>query len=335
MTINRYFNVAAGGKDFGQTMHIKFWGVRGSIPAPVGTGTITAKIIQAVQRSKGVDLDDPEAVRAYVESLPLEIRGTSGGNTPCVQVLAGGNQIILDAGSGIRELGEDLMKGPFGQGQGVAHIFMSHTHWDHIQGFPFFLPAYIKGNRFFIYSPKKSIEEKFTRQQVDQDMFPVRLGDMSARIEFITMGPEGVDLDGVKVRSLMLPHPGGSHAFRFDSGGKTLIYATDGEYRDLSDESLRYFLNFFQDADALIFDSMYTFGESKDKEGWGHSTSLMGVDLAVQTGSRNLILFHHEPTYSDEKLMEILEKTTSYFSLVRQDKDLNVLLATEGLELEL
>jgi len=316
-------------------MRFKFWGVRGSIPSPIGTETITAKIIQALSRAKGVDLEDPQAVRNYAQSLPLDIRGTSGGNTPCVEVTTAKHHIILDAGSGLRELGLNLMKGPFGQGRGTAHIFMSHTHWDHIQGFPFFVPAYIKGNRFFIYSPKKDIEEKFTTQQIDQDMFPIRLNDMAAQLKFVTISAEEpLDLGGVNARCILLPHPGGSYAYRIEEKGKTLIYATDGEYKNLDQQSLQRYLDFMADADVLIFDAMYTFDESVSKEGWGHSTSLVGVDMARKTRIRKLVLFHHEPTYTDDKLAEILEKTKSYYSLVRDEGRLEIILAVEGLEME-
>ena len=168
-------------------MLVKFWGVRGSIPAPIDKKTISEKLTLALRGAGNVDLGDPQAIEEYVASLPLEVRGTIGGNTPCVEVNTCKHHIILDAGSGLRELGLALMQGAFGRGEGVAHMFMSHTHWDHIQGFPFFLPAYVPGNRFFIYSPKKNIEEKFTTQQIDQDMFPVRLNDMAADLTFVTM----------------------------------------------------------------------------------------------------------------------------------------------------
>ena len=314
-------------------MRIKYWGVRGSIPAPCSSEMIAAKIEAALLGAQGVDLENREEVKSYVASLPGEIRGTSGGNTPCIEVAAGDHHLIFDAGSGLRECGLELMQGRYGRGEGRAHLFMSHTHWDHIQGFPFFVPAYIPGNKFTIYSPKKDIEERFTIQQIDQDMFPMRLKDMGADLEFVSIAPEGVDLGGVYVDCIKLHHPGGSWAYRVKAEGKTLVYATDGEYQDLSAKALEPYLEFFSGADALIFDSMYTFSESVTKEGWGHSTSLVGVDLAVKTGVKRLVLFHHEPTYHDDKLREILEKTISYYHLVRDQGHLEILLAVERDEL--
>ena len=316
-------------------MRVKFWGVRGSIPSPIQSGTIRDKIYQALCGAVGVNLEDQNAVREYTDCLPLELGGTIGGNTSCVEVRAGEQHLIFDVGSGIRNLGLELMKGPFGRGQGTAHIFISHTHWDHIQGFPFFVPAYVPGNRFYIYSPKKDIKDRFIIQQIDQDMFPINLDEMGADLEFVTMPPEGIALDGVKVDSIALHHPGGSWAYRVREGQKTLVYATDGEYQDLSPNALEPYFDFLTGADALIFDSMYTFAEAVTKEGWGHSTSLVGVDMSVKTGVKRLILFHHEPTYSDAKLREILEKTVQYYSLVRQHGELEIILAVEEQEFDI
>ena len=316
-------------------MLIRFWGVRGSIPTPLGKEAITKKIIASLTGAKGVDLDDPEAIREYVESLPLCTRGTLGGNTACVDVQTNEHHIILDAGSGLRNLGNSLLAGPLGRGQGTAHFFISHTHWDHIQGFPYFVPAYIPGNRFYIYSPKEDIREKFINQQIEQDLHPVRLDDMGSKIEFVQLDCEGIDLGGVKVSCIALHHPGGSYAYRIEENDKILVYASDAEYKSLTTEALQPYLDFFNNADALIFDAMYTFSESVAKEGWGHSTSLVGVDMAARTGVKRLILFHHEPNYDDEKLEEIVERTASYYSLIRERGHLEILLAVEGLEIEI
>jgi phosphoribosyl 1,2-cyclic phosphodiesterase len=228
-----------------------------------------------------------------------------------------------------------LMNGDFGHGKGQAHFFISHTHWDHIQGFPFFIPAYIPGNRFFFYNPRKNIRERLTIQQIDQDMFPIRLDHMAGTMEFVSIPPEGLNIGGVWVDAISLHHPGGSWAYRLQCGGKTLVYASDGEYQDLSTEGIQPYLDFFAGADALIFDAMYTFTESMTKEGWGHSTSLVGVDMAVKTGVKRLILFHHEPNYNDAQLREILTKTEQYYTLVRESGELRISLAVEGEEIDI
>jgi phosphoribosyl 1,2-cyclic phosphodiesterase len=316
-------------------MFVKFWGARGSIPTPISAAAIKDKITRALQGASGLDLNDPKVVGAYVNSLPFAIQGTAGGNTACVEVITGDQHIILDAGSGLRELGLSLLQGPFGRGQGTAHIFLSHIHWDHIQGFPFFVPAYIPGNRIFFYSPRDDIEEKLKLQQTSPSLFPIKLGDMAAHKEFVTLSSENVRLGDVTVACSRQHHPGDSYAYRIEHGEKSLVYATDSEYKNLGQEALQPHLDFFAGADLLIFDAQYTFAESVAKEDWGHSTAMVGVDMAIKTGVKRLALFHYDPTYSDDKLKEIKDKTVAYCALVPGDNNLEISLAIEGLGLTL
>ena len=134
-------------------MKVKIWGTRGSIPSPLPPDAVREKIYQALLNLP-LDLDprDPAAARRYVNGLSPLVGGTAGGNTPCIEIRAGRETFIIDAGSGLRSLGLELMNGPCGHGEGVLHLFFSHAHWDHVQGFPFFRPAFVPGNRIFIYS---------------------------------------------------------------------------------------------------------------------------------------------------------------------------------------
>ena len=148
-------------------MRFRLWGTRGSIPSPLRTEEIEAKIRSALSAAgdAGVDLSDASAVRAFVASLPHAVRGTAGGDTACLEVRSGGNLFIFDCGSGIRRLGLELMKEEFGRGKGTAYIFICHTHWDHMIGWPFFVPGFIPGNRFFIHGVHPDLEERFRIQQ--------------------------------------------------------------------------------------------------------------------------------------------------------------------------
>jgi len=314
-------------------MIARFWGVRGSIPAPVAPDEIKGKIVQALRRASGHDLGLEGAVRRYVESLPSHIAGTYGGNTPCVELQVGDHTIIFDAGSGIRNLGRALMAGAFGQGQGVAHVFFSHTHWDHIQGFPFFQPAYKRGNRIIVYSPLPDMEERLSGQQ-NPSYFPVPLNAMEADIEFVLF-PEGkeVVVDDVSIKNIALNHPGGSFAYRVERNGAAFVYATDTEFTNLTESEKAIYIGFFSGAKALVFDSQYTLVEAVQKEDWGHSPSLKGVDLAREAGVETLILFHHEPSYDDQALQDILKGTRKYAALHGIAHTLNVIMAHEGLEL--
>ena len=316
-------------------MRIKFWGVRGSIPSPLRPDLVRAKIVRALSLSKDVDFTNDEAIEAFVDSLPLEVKGTAGGNTSCLEVISENANIILDAGSGLRELGKSLMDKEFAQGKGISHIFISHTHWDHIHGFLYFYPAYIPGNKIFIYGPQDNLEQKFRSQQEEEDSHPVRLEDMGADIEFVTLTGQKIELGGITVRSKEMLHPGKSHSYRIEAGGKVLVYATDSEFPNLDQATVFSYLDFFSQADVLIYDAQYTFSESVEKVGWGHSTNYEGVQLAVEAGVKHLVLFHHEPTYTDEKLVEILEKTRTFYELVRGDAQLEISLALESMEIEI
>ncbi|MFZ0547208.1 MAG: AAA family ATPase [Candidatus Promineifilaceae bacterium] len=316
-------------------MKIRIWGARGSIPTPISPTSVRDKIINALRGAEGVDLSDPIMVRAYVDSLsPIE-RGTVGGNTACVEITAGEDVIIVDAGSGLRLLGQELMKGAAGQGKATIHLFLSHTHWDHIQGLPFFLPAYIPGNYLNIYHIHESVPATLV-EQMKSTTFPVTLDYMKATFQFIQLMPgKSLSLGDLNVTTVELPHPGRAYAFRFEYQGAVLVYASDAEYKRLDDIHLQPYLNFFAGADVLIFDAQFSLRESFLKEDWGHSSALIGADMAGRAGVKRLVLFHHDPSNSDPELEKILKKTIDYLSEQEKETKLEVLLGYEGLEINL
>lgn len=315
-------------------MKVKFWGVRGSIPTSLTAEEVEDKIISALQGAPEADRSDPAAMRAYLSDLPFEVRGTVGGNTSCVQVLAGPHLIVLDAGSGLRRLGLALMEGECGRGEGIVHLFLTHLHWDHIQGFPFFAPLYVPGNRIFIYSLHKQTEKRLLEQQKPEH-FPLPPEEIKAEVHFSLLGKGEISLGEVRISNFPLKHPGDSYSYRIEYDNSCLVYATDGEYQELDEASIRQYVNFFRGADALIFDAQYLFLQTYDKEkrqGWGHSSGFSGVDLAVLAGVKKLILFHHDPSSSDRDILKILEDTRQSLA---PGHECEVLLAYEGLELEL
>jgi len=316
-------------------MKVKFWGVRGSLPAPIPPTEIENKIVQALRGASGLDLHNARSVKSYVKSLPYHQRTTTGGNTSCVEVQGENTEIILDAGSGIRQLGIDLMQGPCGQGQGIIHLLVSHTHWDHIMGFPFFTPAYAPGNQIIIYGRHPRIKERF-QDQHHPDHFPVSLETMSADLQFVQLG-EGakVNIGEFTVSSIPLRHPGGSYSYKIEQNGRAFVYATDAEYKGLRPKALEQYIDFYTDSEALVFDAQFTLEDAMEKEGWGHSSSMVGVDIALRAKIRRLILFHHEPSYSDEKLEEIFDKTIRYYETIKGNLNLEIILAREGLEMEI
>lgn len=314
-------------------MIVKFWGVRGSVPTPMGSHEVQAKIMWALKRASDHDLSDQGAAERYVDGLPRHIKGTYGGNTSCVQLQSGDTTIIFDAGSGIRVLGMHLMEGRFGQGAGTAHLFLSHTHWDHIQGFPFFLPSYVPGNRIMVYSPLPDIRERLKTQQAPS-YFPVSLEAMEADIEFVSLSEgETITIDDLSVSNIRLKHPGGSFGYRVEKQGASFVYATDTALDNLSGSDLEKFIAFFSRAKVAVFDAQYTGSEAVSKEDWGHSSSLTSVDIALQAQVETVVLFHHEPTHDDHTLYDKFQRARKYLDLKRQDQTCTVFMAYEGLQL--
>lgn len=329
-------------------MKIKFWGVRGSIPTPLTSSDINIKLENAIWKARSLKLNrGPEAefdsrqkgiIREFLDELPISEKGTIGGNTPCVQIIPSDDTtVILDGGSGIRPLALELMKGNFRQGKGTTHIFFSHTHWDHICGIPFFIPLFIPGNRHQFYSGHGDLEKRL-KQQHQPWYFPVPWESLPAEKTFTRLSKEQpIEIGALKVQCYPMFHPGGSYGYRLnDADGSSVIYATDVEFKRSNDNEISGYLDFIKGADALIFDSMYTLTETIAKEDWGHSSAMIGVDLALQAGVRNLIMFHHKPTNDDFTLVEIYEKTKEYQDLFDPGrKRLAIHLAYENLVIDL
>ncbi len=316
-------------------MKIVFWGVRGSLPAPLSNREMLEKIRGALKGAKGINLGNEAEINSYLDSLQLFEKNTVGGNTSCVEVRGRDTLLILDAGSGLRNLGTSLIARKLANENTDLHILISHTHWDHIMGFPFFAPAFIPSNRIFIYGCHSNMKERFLNL-FHHHHFPINLEALRAEIIFIYFSDqEAIQIGEFTVTSMPLHHPGISYAYRIGDGKSSMIYATDGEYRDLTEESLQNYLDFFKNSQLIIFDSQFTLEETMTKEGWGHSSSLEGVDFALKSNIERLALYHHEPSYDDYKLREITEKTKRYFKLIGNGKKLDIVLAQEGLEIEI
>ena len=318
-------------------MRIKLWGARGSLPTPLSGEDVRNKLRTVLSLARPGDITSPEAIEAFIDSLPFSLQGTYGGNTTCIQaVTRGGDLIILDCGSGMKPLGMELMKGDFGRGKGVAHILMTHTHWDHIQGIPFFVPFYIKGNRFNFYSAFPDLKARLDHQQVPSH-FPVSFDYLQSSKEFFTLASgETLHLNEAVITSRMMPHPGASYGFRIDDGEASFIYTSDCEFNIDELDNIEKYRDFFEGADAVVFDTQYTFDEAIDKFEFGHSSAAIAIDIAGMFGVRRLILFHHEPNYDDEKLENVLLNARTYLSMNRKRVgEMTVDIAHEGMEFEL
>lgn len=317
-------------------MYVKFWGTRGSIPTPTSSEAIKQKIRQALEGAAGLDLANKTVVERYLERLPLIVQGTIGGNTLCLELRSGDQILILDAGSGLRLLGLDLMRRGFAQGHRHADLLITHTHWDHIQGFPFFQPAFIPNNHFTFYTPFDDMRERLEQQQ-NNHFFPVPITYMSATLEFRKITPDKWhQIGNFRVCPMRTAHPGETYIYRIEDDRASLVYATDSEYKQADPSSTKRFTEFFDKTDLLIFDSQYSFTEVWDKSDWGHSSALLGAEFAYRARAKRLALFHHDPTSTDEKIWATKEQAEAYLMHHHRHSHLcEVLVAHDGLILEL
>jgi phosphoribosyl 1,2-cyclic phosphodiesterase len=288
------------------SLRVQFWGTRGSIPSP---GSRTARY---------------------------------GGNTPCVEMrTTGGWLIILDAGTGIRELGSALIERANG-GAIQGDIFLTHAHWDHIQGIPFFAPIFQRGNHFTIWG-SKSLEtsiDRVVRDQMSPVVFPVTFEELDATIDFRDLANgERCAGTGYEVTAMEMRHPGGALGYRFSElrEATSLVYVSDNELGPATGKFSTptgwhdKFREFCRGAKVLIHDTMYTTEEYDHHRGWGHSTYSEGVELALAAGVETLVLFHHEPRRSDDELDRRTEECRAMVKA--RGGTLNVIGAAEGLTL--
>ena len=312
-------------------MRVKFWGVRGSIPTPLTPEQVKRKISAVVQRIQPADIESPEARERFMARLPRSIFGTVGGNTTFLQVtLSSGVEILLDGGSGMAEYSRDLVRRP--RPVREFHIFFSHFHWDHLMGIPFFGQLFSPANRATFYSPVKDFE-KTIRDQMKYPYFPVPMDVMKAQMSFQVLTEKPMRLGGAEITWKVMKHPGGCFSYKITENGRSLIFATDSEITEDDFKTIGENRTYFMGSDVLVLDSQYTLGEAIEKYDWGHTSYSLAVELAHELDIGTLVLFHHEPLYEDRKVWSI-HQSAEWYAARMSERDLTILLAQEGLELE-
>ncbi|MCK6535030.1 MAG: MBL fold metallo-hydrolase [Polyangiaceae bacterium] len=279
-------------------MRVTFYGVRGSVPAP---GPTTARY---------------------------------GGNTSCVEVvLEDGTTLILDAGTGMRALGQTLLDS--GRHEKV-HLLLSHTHWDHVLGLPFFGPLWRRDSELLVYPLPTDAQERFQRTIFDDIHFPVSVNDIPAKVEFAKPSAEPWRIGSATVRRIALNHPGSSQGFRIDdASGASLVYLTDNELvrGEAGEPALDALARFSESASLLIHDSQYLDSDMPAKYGWGHSVIDDVLTLGVRAEVRGLALFHHDPNRTDDDLDAIQARSAAW--LCERAPEAKLCVAIEGQTLEL
>jgi phosphoribosyl 1,2-cyclic phosphodiesterase len=336
--------------------------VRGSIPTPPSSYELRDKIFNAITIALDTSLR-PRDIPSFINMLPHEVKSFVGGNTPCLEISHGKRILIFDAGTGIRNLGklftptpskdhlealENLDHDPKAERAAPEEnvqptlrldLILTHTHWDHIQGLPFFTPIYSRNTHLNIYGHEIAEKKRYLEiQQSDPRLFPINFDTLPAEIVFHEFPATGLVLEPFTLDSLKLPHPGGSHAFRVRAFDKTVVFATDYEISSDAPDAHRKkddLKEFITNADVFISDTQYSYRESHSKEGWGHSSALNIVEMAVECGVKRLYLFHHDPGYDDQKLYDILDKASSFARLLYPQSTLSIRLAAEDVIIDL
>jgi phosphoribosyl 1,2-cyclic phosphodiesterase len=316
---------------------IQLYGVRGSIPAPLRNNEYKRKVMEILRIFQEKKPDPSMPLDDFWNQLPNTLQATCGGDTTCISVISSkGKRYVVDAGTGSRPLGDDLipviMQAP--NKELNLKMFFTHTHWDHIQGIPFFKPMYFPSVTIDFASPYADLEERFSRQ-MDPHFFPVPFHSTMSKKTFTTLEPLKPILfdDSMEVSIHPLKHPGGSYAYKFKENGKIFIFATDAEFTGTDMDYIIEIAPFFQDADYLVLDAQYTLDESFSKFDWGHTSYTMAVNCASQWKVKNLVLTHHEPAYNDEKIESIFEDALAHKEALKTT--LNVHLAREGMIINL
>jgi phosphoribosyl 1,2-cyclic phosphodiesterase len=313
-------------------MRIHFWGVRGSLPSPLLPDQVRSKISAIIERLTPEDLASQENRERFMAGLPPWLFGSVGGNTPCVSIRGENSPevLVFDAGSGLREMGISLSGEQPKPSQ--YHLVFSHFHWDHIQGLPFFGPAYDPSVSLDFYSPVAEMEQ-IIQSQMRPPLFPVQMDTMGSKKQFHTLGGP-FKLLGFDISYKMMNHPGGCYSYLVNDGKHRVIYATDTELTADDFSSTDENSWFFKDADLIIIDCQYTLGEAIEKYNWGHNAFSMAADFAANWGIKHMVLFHHDPTYSDHKIYNMLQSASWYLERMNI-KGIELSLATEGLEIKL
>jgi phosphoribosyl 1,2-cyclic phosphodiesterase len=318
-------------------VRVTFWGTRGSLPVALTSAGVQDKLVAALVQAAGRNLDTEDKAREFIESeLPFTVSHTFGGHSSCVQIVTESEEyVVCDLGSGARPFGQYALASRGGR-PAVYNVFMSHPHWDHIMGFPFFMPSYLPGNRIRIHGCHADLEPAFRRQH-GPPSFPVEFSRLGAAVEFVRLEPDRTyEIAGLRVTPKRQHHSGDSYGYRFEADGRSVVYSTDSEHK-LDDPKLtQEFVEFFRDADLVICDAMYSLADAVSiKEDWGHSSNVVAVEICQMARAKHLVLFHHEPMNDDEKLARVLRESVRLEEITRGEARLRISVAWDGMDVTL
>lgn len=297
----------------GSALQVKIWGARGSLPSPQSPQILAESFNELLHEFFESGHTQKQDIAKFLKTMPRHRLGGFGGNTPCIEVRSPSHQIIIDAGSGIRSLGYEMMTGPCGRGQGEVHLLFTHFHWDHLIGLPFFTPIFIPGNQIHVYAVQPELEEMF-RTLFKKPYFPVPLESLGAKIHYHRLEPrKPVNFGDTVVTPYALDHPDPCWGYRFERKGKVFSHCVDTECTRVTREQLGPDLPLYQNVDLMIFDAQYTLMETIEKVNWGHAAASLGLDIAMREGIGRVVFMHHDPASSDQKIAAAENQARQYY----------------------
>ncbi|MBL8021448.1 MAG: MBL fold metallo-hydrolase [Leptospirales bacterium] len=311
-------------------MRIKLWGVRGSLPTPMSSQEYQSILSRALEDARRQFEEEPgRSVDQIFAQIPDHLKHVIGGETTCVGVDYKQTALLIDLGTGSRKAGEALAKRADLKD---IHILITHTHWDHIQGFPFFAPAMNPEMTLHFYSCVPDLQTRLIRQQ-HPDHHNIRFEDLPCRTRFTTVKEgEPFQVGELKISAQPLIHPGGSTSYRMEKGNQKFVFATDTEFYGPELSMLvKKYDEFFHKSDLLIIDAQYSLPEAELKRGWGHTAMTIAVDCAMHWDIGRLGLTHHEPSHSDDTVRELFARAKEYLEANNPHQHpMELYLAREG-----
>ncbi len=296
------------------SLKIKYWGVRGSLPSSPSPEQWVNDIEQVLKNFFIKGYKEPSQIREFLDSYKIPQIGGFGTHTTCVEVQSPNVQIIIDGGSGLRNLGEAMMKNGLGRSGAQIHIFMTHFHWDHLLGLPFFVPHFVKGNTINYYAVQPELE-KVVKIKFSKPLFPVPFEALPSTIKFHSLKPrETVKINDLSITPYQLDHPDPCWGYRIEAGGRVYSHCVDTEGTRNTREAMGPDLPLYQGVDVMCYDAQYTLPElAQEKANWGHSAAQIGLDIAFREGIKHLLFAHHDPGATTQQIYRLKQQTREYY----------------------
>lgn len=283
-------------------MKIKLWGVRGSIPSPEIPKVRENSIRELFKSFFEAGFSCEAELEKFLLDQPRHKLGGFGGNTPCVQVHHEGVALVIDCGSGLRNYGYDVVRNMKNKSALETHILMTHFHWDHLMGLPFFVPLFIPQNNIHIFSPDPMLEQVI-KTLFRKPYFPVSFEQLPSIIHFHVIEPRVASkIQGFEVTPYMLDHPDPCWGYKITRDGQSYAHCVDTEAKRTTQEELGADLPLYQNIDLMVFDAQYSLLEQHEKVNWGHASATFGIDIALREKIKKVAFMHHDPVSSDEKI---------------------------------